>query len=349
MPSKIIDLSSLEETKRLEQLEEVSSLIKRVRKFVFPSDVSYCFGSPVHKVDSLPEAVKSLLHSTGTAQYALYAADIDALAPYVGTVSPLARKLCSKFWPGPLDIIMGGSGGSGTIEVNSPSNKTARALLAEVGAPIAAVSCPIELRSAGDFAAKYGEEADLILYDGLPKFTMGLTVVDVSKFAPKIVMTGSIPDNLVSDLLYRQVLFVCTGNTCRSPMARFIFDKIISERRMNDVIKSDSCGIFAGPDMPMSENARRALEKQSVKHVEHSSKSVTEELIRASDIVFCMERAQVEHIKDMCPDAGCKVMLLDTDDSDISDPIGMPLDVYEECLTKIINAINARLSELLKD
>ena len=72
------------------------------------------------------------------------------------------------------------------------------------------------------------------------------------------------------------ILFVCTGNTCRSPMAAYIMDKIAVENDLDVLI--ESAGIFAEPEQKASENAVLAMRDMGIDISEHRTQPVTEEL-----------------------------------------------------------------------
>ena len=82
------------------------------------------------------------------------------------------------------------------------------------------------------------------------------------------------------------ILFVCTGNTCRSAMAAAIMNKIAVENDLD--VRIESAGIFAEIGQKASENAIKALEKYDIDLKEHLTKPVTDELIEKSDIILVM-------------------------------------------------------------
>lgn len=133
------------------------------------------------------------------------------------------------------------------------------------------------------------------------------------------------------------ILFVCTGNTCRSPMAAYIMDKVAVENDLDVLI--ESAGIFAEPGQPASENAVKAMADMGIDISEHRTQPVTEELLKKSDLVLTMTEGQKRIIE---PTAGDKVYTLKEyggGSGDISDPYGGDLEEYKETAQEIYDAI----------
>lgn len=130
----------------------------------------------------------------------------------------------------------------------------------------------------------------------------------------------------------KKVLFVCTGNTCRSPMAEGIFNNL-SEGAF-------SRGIYA-EGTAASENAVSVMKKMGIDISKHISTQLTLKDINESDLVLTMTKAHKMAILSACPEAEEKVFTLGeyAEGGDVSDPYGGNEAVYEACAREIYDYI----------
>ena len=130
----------------------------------------------------------------------------------------------------------------------------------------------------------------------------------------------------------KKIIFVCTGNTCRSPMAMFLFNKIAKERNLNMV--SDSAGLAAFGD-PINENSVKALAKIDIKNIDYTSKKLNFYMVDEADFIVVMTN---EH-KSSLITAGVEETKILVLGNGISDPFGGDEDIYFSCLKDIENGI----------
>lgn len=141
------------------------------------------------------------------------------------------------------------------------------------------------------------------------------------------------------------ILFVCTGNTCRSSMAEGIFKHLLKNKNI-DNINISSAGINAYEGEKANEKAVSVLKSQGIDITSHKSRQLTDNIIEASDLILTMTYNHKMAILKYAPKASKKVFTLrefantfneeNTEDNfDIDDPFGMDYNVYEQSMEEI--------------
>jgi protein-tyrosine-phosphatase len=145
----------------------------------------------------------------------------------------------------------------------------------------------------------------------------------------------------------RRILFVCTGNSCRSVMAQGLLRHLLARAGAED-IRVDSAGVFAMEGMAATRETLSVLQAIGVDGSAHRSRPLSAELVREADLVFVMEPFQAEEVARRVPEAKEKIHLLKPyglapgellGPPGIPDPIGKPLEVYEVCFAEIREAV----------
>lgn len=139
-----------------------------------------------------------------------------------------------------------------------------------------------------------------------------------------------------------KLLFVCTGNTCRSPMAKALAQDWADKKGLD--IQTRSRGIYAFEGSPLSKGARGALEELGIDLSNHRSSLLTKEDLDWADRVYTMTRAQTAEIRAAYPDLGGKVDALDY--NDIPDPFAGSQEEYNRARDLIIEALKKREEDL---
>lgn len=137
-----------------------------------------------------------------------------------------------------------------------------------------------------------------------------------------------------------RIMFVCTGNTCRSPMAEGALRKLLEKENLTNV-EIISSGTGAGHGFPATDYAIEASKIWDSDISEHGSQPVTEELVERMDLILCMSPSHCQTVKRMAGQEESKVYLLRNypepgcDGEGVDDPIGGPLDVYNRAFLEI--------------
>lgn len=138
-----------------------------------------------------------------------------------------------------------------------------------------------------------------------------------------------------------RVLFVCTGNTCRSPMAEGLLKDIAKKNKLD--IEVASAGVFAMDGDKAANNAVEALRKIDIDISKHRSQNVTRELVDQADLILTMSLSHKETLLLNYPDLKGRIYLLNeyalNENRDIQDPFGRDLYNYEMTRNEILKAL----------
>jgi protein-tyrosine phosphatase len=134
-----------------------------------------------------------------------------------------------------------------------------------------------------------------------------------------------------------KILMVCTGNTCRSPMAAALFQDLAAKRGYGGKMAAASAGVAAFGE-PVSKNAALVMAKRGLSLKGHCSQQMTEKEIGGADLILTMTRQHKEKILAMSPGVAAKVFTLPefaSEAADIRDPFGAAEERYEACAEQI--------------
>lgn len=148
-----------------------------------------------------------------------------------------------------------------------------------------------------------------------------------------------------------RILFVCTGNTCRSVMAQGLFQKLWKELSSQKIdVQVASAGVGAAEGLKASEEALEILRSEGLDFSGHRSSRVRAEMVEKADYILVMGSAHKEYLLKLFPEAAEKIWLLTEfagmNTGDVPDPFGQGLEYYrrvaailKEALKKIIKKL----------
>lgn len=342
------------------------------RLVVLPTETVY---GAAGRLD-VAEGVRRLraLRGDASGPFTIHVADADAIEPFVGRLSDLARRMVQKLWPGPVALVFDVPADlraaaaarlgldesdlyqDGAITLRCPDHRTAAAVLSRAGGPVALTRIETHGGDApfNDATLAALPEADvaLVLDAGRTRYSKPSTIVKIDGDSYRVVREGVFDERIIARQLKTQILFVCSGNTCRSPMAWAIATKQLKEALAPGPdetlagagIEVVSAGTFAMPGLRATPQAVEAVAELGADLSAHRSRLLTQELIHSSDFIVTMGRAHAQAVLAQSPAAADRLLMLDPS-GDVEDPIGGDLALYRSVAQKFESLIADRLAE----
>ncbi len=125
----------------------------------------------------------------------------------------------------------------------------------------------------------------------------------------------------------KKIMFICSGNTCRSPLAEGLFKKYLNDNNITDV-EVGSAGVGAFPGDEVSINSILVAGNRGVDISSHRARNINSEHLTTTDLFFCMSHSHKHLLSRYCDED--KIVVLN-----VSDPYGRPIEVYEECAKQL--------------
>jgi L-threonylcarbamoyladenylate synthase len=294
---------------------------------------------------------------------------------YVREMPASARLLIGRAWPGPVTLLVpvGGSLADGRLRkrkglyqrlchedligLRCPDEPVARAMLSHIALPIVAPSANLagapSPRTAEEVLAGLDGRIDLLIDSGPTRYGKDSTIVLCGPGPDdwRVLREGVYDAAAIGRMMSRTLLFVCTGNTCRSPLAAGLARKMLAEQagcKVGELAKKGlqvvSAGVLAGEGMRASPEAVQAAHVRGADISHHRSRKITRELIREANMVFCMTDAHVADVVDLVPEAAAKTRLLDPH-GNVPDPMGGGPQAYAVAADRIEKALRGALRE----
>lgn len=371
MPPVVIDLRSAEDSR--DCIHRAVQALAEGKVVAFPTETVYGVAASALSETAVKRLVTAGLTS-GAQPLTLAVKSADEALDYVPNLSPLGERLARRCWPGPVTLVLEDRhqdsllrqlcpavqqalAPDGTIGLRAPAHQAILDVLRLLAGPVVLTSARREGQpdavTAQQVIERLDDDVQMVLDDGRSRFGQPSSVVRVHERDFDVLEIGVVSEQTLKRLASLIVLFVCTGNTCRSPMAEGLFRHALAKRMgcKPDELEDRgvvvmSAGIAAMLGGRAAVEAVEVLGQLGIDLSAHESQPLTEQLVRHADLILAMTRSHRKAILAEWPEAESRLKLLSTDGADVPDPIGGPVEQYQRCVAQMKPEIEKWAAEL---
>ncbi len=340
----------------------VRAALARGALCALPTETVYGLAARADRPDAL-EALRVLKGRPSALTFTWHVAERGAVERFQ-ELRPLARRLTERYWPGPLTLVLHGvpAGLEGVARegwtgLRLPAHAACAGLLSACEFPVVMTSAnphrEAPLTRAEQVAARFDGALELVVDGGPSRLGEASGVLALGQGRFELLREGLLRLEDLRRTAGLRIVFVCTGNTCRSPMAEALARLLLSERLQVGSaglaafgFELLSLGVLAAHGAPASTGAAEVMAERGIDLRSHRSRPALPEALLRCDRIYGLTASHVDSLRaTLPPGRHPRLELLDPAGNDIADPLGGPRSAYQRSLADIERALRVRLDE----
>jgi protein-tyrosine phosphatase len=371
MPPIVIDIRNAEDARDV--VHRAVQALAEGQLVALPTETVYGLAASACRADAVERLIRAKGRPGGQ-PFALAIKSAEEAPDFVPDMAPLARRLARRCWPGPVTLVVDNQhkdglteqlarsvrdvvAPNGTIGLRVPANEMSQDVLRMLSGPIVLTSANrsggADAVTAEEVVQAIGDEVAMVLDDGPCRYGQPSSVVRIKKNQFEILREGVVGEGTLRRLASVMVLFVCTGNTCRSPMAELLMRARLAQSLKCSLDELEargvvvvSAGIAAAPGCPPSSEAVEIMREYGLDLTRHEAQPLTEQLVRHADLILTMTHSHMQSIVERWPTAADRTCVLLPEKVDVADPIGQTVGAYRQCAAQIAAGVKHHVERL---
>lgn len=341
------------EDPNLKAIREIAQFARGGKIVAFPTETVYGIGVPASK----KEALEKLYRIKGRERekpFAYHIGDWDQLAFLNVVRNPAFRHLSKRFWPGPITLVVSSNTGE-KIGIRYPRSLPTCTLIVSTGEPFLATSAnrsgEPSPKTAEEVLRTLGNQIDYVIDAGPCELGVDSTVIDVTVHPPQVLREGAelaavrqaIGEIEEGKIPRKKILIVCTGNSCRSPMAAGLLREGLRRKKLEREIEISTAGILARDGGMVTSEAILVMKNREIDISGHRSRACRREDVLEADLVLAMSQEHSDFLTGLVSGIKEKIKVLD-----VKDPIGLGIPIYEEVVQDLEKKLKTEWEEIVR-